>query len=67
MEAKSNWIFKAGLFLVVLFSFSFTLYKLGKGIFNGIDIAFRDVPAAIGLSFRAASGFIALIAPLLHG
>jgi hypothetical protein len=66
MEAKSYWAFKTGLFLVVLFWFSFTIYQLGKGIFNGIDIPFTDVPAAIGLSFRAAAGFIALIAILFY-
>jgi hypothetical protein len=66
MEAKSYWAFKTGLFLVVLFWFSFTIYQLGKGIFNGIDIPFTDVPAAIGLSFRAAAGFIALITVLFY-
>ena len=66
MEAKSYWAFKTGLSLVVLFWFSFTIYQLGKVIFNGIDIPFTDVPATIGLSFRAAAGFIALITILFY-
>jgi hypothetical protein len=66
MEAKSNWTFKTGLFLVVLFWFSFTIYQLGKATYNGIDIAFTDVPAAIGLGFRVAAGFIALITLLFY-
>lgn len=66
MEAKSYWAIKTGLFIVVLFWFSYTIYQLGKSIFNGIDIPFTDVPATIGLSFRAAAGFIALITVLFY-
>jgi hypothetical protein len=66
METKSNWAFKIGLFLVVLFWFSFTIYQLGKATYNGIDIPFTDVPAAIGLGFRVTAGFIALITLLFY-
>jgi hypothetical protein len=66
MEAKSHWALRIGLFLVVLSWFSFTTYQLGKGILNGIDVPFTDLPATIGLSFRAAAGFIALIAILFY-
>jgi len=66
MEAKSDWAFKIGLFLVVVFWFSFTIYQLVKATYNGIDIPFTDVPAAIGVGFRVAAGFIALITLLFY-
>jgi hypothetical protein len=66
MDAKSYWPFKIGLLFVVASWFSFTLYQLSKSIFNGIDVSFTDVPATIGLSFRAAAAFIALSAILLY-
>jgi hypothetical protein len=66
MEGKLRWAFRTGLFLVVLSWFSFTIYQLGKGIFNGIDVPSTDVLATIGLSFRAAAAFIAFIAILFY-
>jgi hypothetical protein len=66
VETKSFWSFKIGLLFVVASWFIFTLYQLGKSIFNGIDVPFTDVPATIGLSFRAAAAFIALSTVLLY-
>jgi hypothetical protein len=66
MEPKSYWAFKIGLFLVVLSWFSFTIYQLGKSIFNGIIIPFTDVPGTIGFSFRLAAAFIALVTILFY-
>jgi hypothetical protein len=66
MGAKPYWAFRIGLFLVIVSWFSFTTYQLAKGILNGIDIPSTDVLATIGLSFRSAAAFIALIAILFY-
>lgn len=60
MENKSWFTFRIGLFFVVLFWFILTLYKLGTVIVNGIFVPFTDVPASIGLAFRAAASLFAL-------
>lgn len=67
METRSShWIFKIGLFLVVLSWFSFTLYQLSKSIINGVSVPFTDMPGIIGLGFRAAAGFVALVTILFY-
>ena len=60
MENKSWWAFKIGLFLVSLFWFMLTVFKLGSVILNGISVPFTDFPATLGLCFRTAASLIAL-------
>lgn len=54
-----------GIFIVVFSWFSFTLYQLAIGIMRQI-VYFTDVPGSIGLGFRTAASFIALITVLFH-
>jgi hypothetical protein len=65
LEHRTYWAFKVGLFLVVLSWFSETIYQAGKAIFNfQSSLAFTDLPASMGLGFRTAASFIALVTML---
>lgn len=65
MENRVFWLFKIGLFLVVFSWFAFTMYQLYLGILN-VAVPFTDIPGGIGLGFRAAAGFVALITILFY-
>lgn len=65
METRSYWAFKIGLFLVALFWFSFTMYQLYSSILNEA-VHFTDIPGSIGLGFRTAASFIALVTILFY-
>jgi hypothetical protein len=56
---------KIGLFLVALSWFSYTLYRFSTSITTQA-ILFTDVPGTIGLGFRTAAGFIAVITILFY-
>jgi len=69
MSIKSDWPVKIGLFLVALSWFSFTLYEFSLAIVNRVivwPIILTDVPGAVGLGFRAAAGFVAVISILFY-
>ena len=46
--------------------FSYTVYQLAKGIINGVGVPFTDMPNLIGMGFRAAAGFVALVTLLFY-
>ena len=56
---------KVGLFLVALSWFSYTLYRFALSITEQI-VSFTDVPGTIGLGFRSAGSFIAVVAILFY-
>jgi hypothetical protein len=66
---NSNWPLKTGLFLTALAWFSFSFYEFILSIFHrGVvwPIIVTDVPSVIGLGFRTAAGFIAIVTILLY-
>lgn len=65
MDVKSSWIVRITLLIVALSWFSYTLDRFSLGITTQI-IYFTDVPATVGLGFRTAAGFIALITILFY-
>lgn len=56
---------KVGLFLVALSWFSYTLYRFSLSITEQY-VSFTDVPGTVGLGFRSAGGFIAVVAILFY-
>ncbi len=71
MDARRYWPLKVGLLLVSLAWFSYMLYEFANGIINRgpLDVFFilvTDVPGCIGLGFRTAAGFIAVVTILLY-
>jgi hypothetical protein len=69
ISAKTDWSVKIGLFLVALFWFSFTFYEFIVAIIGRAivwPIIMTDLPATVGLGFRAAAGFIVVIAILFY-
>jgi len=56
---------KVGLFLVALSWFSYTLYRFALSI-TGQIVSFTDVPGTIGLGFRSAGSFIAVVVILFY-
>lgn len=69
VESRTDWSLRVGLFLVSLAWFSYMLYEFANGVINRgpltvFWILVTDVPGCIGIGFRAAAGFIALITVL---
>ena len=56
---------KVGLFLVALSWFSYTFYRFSLSITEQY-ISFTDVPGTVGLGFRSAAGFMAVVTILFH-
>jgi hypothetical protein len=70
-DVDKHWPLRIGLFMVSLSWFSYMLYEFANGVINRgpLDVFFiliTDVPGCIGLGFRAAAGFIALITVLFY-
>ena len=66
---RTNWSLRVGLFLVSLAWFSYMLYEFANGVINrgpltAFWILVTDVPGCIGIGFRAAAGFIAVVTTL---
>ncbi len=71
VEARTDWSLRLGLFLVSLAWFSYMLYEFANGVINRgpltvFWILVTDVPGCIGIGFRTAAGFIALITVLFY-
>lgn len=71
MDARRYWPLKVGLLLVSLSWFLYMLYEFANGIINRgpLEVFFilvTDVPGCIGLGFRTAAGFIAVVAILFY-
>jgi general stress protein CsbA len=62
----SRWAFKAGLFAVLLVWFGSTVVQVGRSLITGVDVPYTDIPGAIGLSFRTAAVFVAIITVLFY-
>lgn len=56
---------KVGLFLVALSWFSYTLYRFSISITEQY-VSFTDVPGTVGLGFRSAAGFMAVVTILFY-
>jgi hypothetical protein len=70
-EIRVDWSLRVGLLLVSLSLFSYMLYEFVNGIINRgpltvFFILITDVPGCVGLGFRTAAGFIAVIAVLFY-
>ncbi len=70
-DKNRNWPLRVGLLLVSIALFSYMLYETANGIINRgpLEIFFiliTDVPGGIGMSFRAAAGFIAVVTVLFY-
>jgi hypothetical protein len=70
-ETRTDWSLRVGLFLVSLSWFSYMLYEFANGVINRgpltvFWILVTDVPGCIGIGFRAAAGFIALVTVLFY-
>jgi hypothetical protein len=71
MDARRYWPLKVGLLLVSLSWFLYMLYEFANGIINRgpLEVFFilvTDVPGCIGLGFRTAAGFIAVVTILFY-
>jgi len=71
VDTRIDWSLRLGLFLVSLSWFSYMLYEFANGIINRgpltvFWILVTDVPGCIGIGFRAAAGFIALVTILFY-
>jgi len=71
VDTRPNWSLRVGLFLVSLSWFSYMLYEFANGVINRGPLDFfwilvTDVPGCIGMGFRAAGGFIALVTVLFY-
>jgi len=71
MDTRRNWPLWVGLLLVSLSWFSYMLYEFANGVINRgpltvFFILVTDVPGCIGLGFRTAAGFIAVVTVLLY-
>jgi len=71
MDTRRYWPLKVGLLLVSLSWFSYMLYEFANGIINRgpLEVFFilvTDVPGCIGLGFRTAAGFIAVVTILFY-
>ena len=69
VDVRTNWSLRVGLFLVSLAWFSYMLYEFANGVINrgpltAFWILVTDVPGCIGIGFRAAAGFIAVVTTL---
>lgn len=70
-DSGTDWSLRFGLFLVSISWLSYMLYEFANGIINRgpltvFWILITDVPACIGIGFRAAAGFIALVTVLFY-
>jgi len=70
-DAGTDWSLRLGMFLVSLSWFSYMLYEFANGVINRgpltvFFILVTDVPACIGIGFRTAAGFIALVTVLFY-
>jgi hypothetical protein len=71
VNTRADWSLRVGLFLVSLAWFSYMLYEFANGVINrgpltNFWILVTDVPGCIGIGFRAAAGFIALVTALFY-
>jgi hypothetical protein len=71
VDTRTDWSLRVGLFLVSLAWFSYMLYEFANGVINRgpltvFWILVTDVPGCIGIGFRAAAGFIALVTALFY-
>jgi hypothetical protein len=71
IDARTDWSLRLGMFLVSLFWFSYMLYEFANGVINRgpltvFWILVTDVPGCIGIGFRTAAGFIALVTVLFY-
>jgi hypothetical protein len=67
MDAKSDWSLKTGLLLVALSWFSFTFYNYAVASLEHKELFMTtDFPGALGLGFRTAGGFVAVITILFY-
>ena len=71
VDRKIDWPLRIGLLLVSLSWFSYMLYEFANGVINRgpltvFWILVTDVPGCIGIGFRAAAGFIALVTILFY-
>ena len=71
MDTRRYWPLKVGLLLVSLSWFLYMLYEFANGIINRgpLEVFFilvTDVPGCIGLGFRTAAGFIAVVTILFY-
>jgi len=71
VDTRTDWSLRVGLFLVSLAWFSYMLYEFANGVINrgpltNFWILVTDVPGCIGIGFRAAAGFIALVTVLFY-
>lgn len=71
VDTRIDWPLRLGLFLVSLSWFSYMLYEFANGVINRGPLTFfwilvTDVPGCIGMGFRTAAGFIALVTILFY-
>ena len=71
VDTRIDWSLRLGLFLVSLSWFSYMLYEFANGVINRgpltvFWILVTDVPGCIGIGFRTAAGFIALVTILFY-
>lgn len=71
IDTRTDWSLRLGMFLVSLSWFSYMLYEFANGVINRgpltvFFILVTDVPACIGIGFRTAAGFIALVTVLFY-
>jgi hypothetical protein len=71
MYTRTDWSLRVGLFLVSLSWFSYMLYEFANGVINrgpltNFFILVTDVPGCIGIGFRTAAAFIALVTVLFY-
>ena len=71
VDTRTDWSLRLGMFLVSLAWFSYMLYEFANGVINRgpltvFFILVTDVPGCIGIGFRAAAGFIALVTVLFY-
>jgi len=69
--ANRDWPLRIGLLLVSLSWFSYMLYEFANGVINrgpleNFFVLLTDVPQCIGLGFRTAAGFIAVVTVLFY-
>ena len=70
-ETKVDWPLRVGLLFVSFSLFSYMLYEFVNGIINRgpltvFFIYLTDIPQCVGMGFRTAAGFIAVIAVLFY-
>ena len=71
VDTRIDWPLRLGLFLVSLSWFSYMLYEFANGVINRGPLTFfwilvTDVPGCIGMGFRTAAGFIAVVTILFY-